>query len=190
MGAPTGSIEVRMATLPRETAWSGESPRKPVMVTVAALDTECRFIACHVTGSGVQECAAANCGVSLGGSLVSATQSGSIFPMRRRSPLDVTRIVAAPLPKETSIRHKVTPFPRSRQRNVGAVFSDLIDLSYAQALTLGRHTNSGRAIAKRDFDPPQGNAFSAIAPKERRGRVFRSDRSFLCAGAHPWTSHE
>ena len=59
------------------------------MVTVAAPETECRLTVCQVSGSGVQECAALNWGVSLGGSFVVATQSGSILPMRSRSPLEV-----------------------------------------------------------------------------------------------------
>jgi hypothetical protein len=58
------------------------------MVTVAALATEWRLMACQVASSGVQECAAASCGVSRGGWLVSAAHSGSILPMRRRSPLE------------------------------------------------------------------------------------------------------
>src|SRR5664279_3637072 len=123
MGAPTASLEVRMLTFPRETACSGASPRKPVMVSVAALEAEYRLIACHIAGSGVQECAAVNWGVSLGGSFVSATQSGSILPMRSRSPLEVAWIAAAPSPNETSICQEATPFAASRQRNVGGVIS-------------------------------------------------------------------
>jgi hypothetical protein len=60
------------------------------MVTVAALATEWRLMACHIAESGIQECAAARRGISLGGSLVAATQSGSILPMRRRAPVEVT----------------------------------------------------------------------------------------------------
>ena len=59
------------------------------MLTVAALATEFRLMACQVAGSGVQVCAAARLGVSRGGSFVGATQSGSILPMRGRSPLEV-----------------------------------------------------------------------------------------------------
>ena len=110
-------------TLPRETAWSGASARNPVMVTVAATATDCRLMACQVAGSGFQACAADSGGVSLGGSLVSATQSGSMGPTGRRSPLLVAWIVAGAPPKETSIRQRVTPFPASRQRRVGGVIS-------------------------------------------------------------------
>src|ERR1035441_2008888 len=89
MGAPTASAEVRSVIFPRETTSAGASPRKPLIVTVAGLATECRLMACHIAGSGVQECAAAIWGVSFGGALVSATQSGSIQPMRGRAPWEV-----------------------------------------------------------------------------------------------------
>src|ERR1035438_9353517 len=85
MGAPTASLEVQMPAAPRETACAGASPRNPVMVTVAGRETERRLMVCHAAGSGVQECAAANWGVSAGGSFVSATQSGSILPARDAS---------------------------------------------------------------------------------------------------------
>src|ERR1017187_4390399 len=116
MGAPTGSEEVRRVTFPRETTSWGASPRKPLMVTVAGRATECRLMACHIAGSGVQECAAAIWGVSFGGALVSATQSGSIQPMRGGAPWEVVWIAAVPSPNETSIRQRVTPFAPSRHR--------------------------------------------------------------------------
>src|ERR1039457_3669312 len=145
-----------MVTFPREMAWSGASPRKPMMVTVAALATECRLMACQVTRSGVQECAAARCGVSLGGSFVSATQSGSILPMRRR------QVRSEP-------GWLVRPGDATR-----------IDPADAHALALGGPVNRRRAIAERDVDSPEGDTLPAIAPQERRGRdLGRKDRSFF-----------
>ena len=73
--------------------------------------------------SGVQVCAAACCGVSFGGSLVSAIQSGSILPMRGGSPFDVWRIAGDPSANETSMRHRATDLAGSRHSNAGAVIS-------------------------------------------------------------------
>ena len=80
-------------------------------------------MAVQVAASGIQVCAAACCGVSSGGLLVSATERGSISPMRRRSPFDSTRTWFEPSPKATSIRHRFAPAAGSRQRNVGAMIS-------------------------------------------------------------------
>src|ERR1035438_6613109 len=102
MGAPTASGEVRRVIFPRETTSAGASPRKPVMVTVAVLAAECRLMACHLAGSGVQEPAAAIWGVSFGGALVSATQSGSIQPMRGGAPWEVVWIAAVPSDRKST----------------------------------------------------------------------------------------
>src|ERR1019366_7151484 len=123
MGAPTGSGEVRTVTFPWETTCAGASSRKPLIVTVARLATEGRLMACHIARSGVQECAAAIWSVSFGGALVSATQSGSIHPIRRRAPWELVWIAAVPSPNETSIRQRATPFAPSRHRKVGGVIS-------------------------------------------------------------------
>ena len=79
MGAPTGSREVRMATLPLET---GCPAARPVKVTVAA---GCFLMASQKAASGAQ---VRNAG-TFGSSLVGAMQAGSMGPARRRSPLDV-----------------------------------------------------------------------------------------------------
>ncbi len=55
---------------------------------MASLSAERFPMAAQVARSGIHVCAAANSGVSRGGWLVSATQSGSILPMRSRSPLE------------------------------------------------------------------------------------------------------
>ena len=46
------------------------------------------MIASQAAGSGIQECAEASSGVSIGNSLVSETQRGSISPTASRSPAD------------------------------------------------------------------------------------------------------
>ena len=63
----------------------------------AAPPTE-RFLMALPTAAraGVQVCAAACSGVRRGGSLVSATQSGSIGPMRRRGPREMARMAGDP----------------------------------------------------------------------------------------------
>ena len=83
MGAPTGSFDVRMRMRPRDTGWPAA---RPVMVTVAGEATERCLMAFQTAAAGVQVWAAASSGVSVGGLLVSDTQSGSMGPMRRRGP--------------------------------------------------------------------------------------------------------
>ena len=89
------------------------------MVTTAGFAVDLRLIACHVALSGVQVRAAANSGASSGGSLVSAAQSGSMGPTRRRGPGDCLRIAGRPSAKPISICHRAAPLS-SLHKNVGA----------------------------------------------------------------------
>src|ERR1035438_4215410 len=100
MGAPTGSLEVRSVTRPRDSIRSGPAPLTPVMVTVAGRSTERRLISDQVSASGVHVCAALWLGVRAGGRLVGAMQRGSISPMVMSSPGDF-RCRGEPPAKET-----------------------------------------------------------------------------------------
>src|ERR1035441_8836018 len=92
MGAPAGSREVSILTWPLETGCFRSSSRNPVIAKVAGDPTERFLIASQVPASGIQVCAAACSGVSLGSSLLDETASGSISPMRIGSPADLTYI--------------------------------------------------------------------------------------------------
>ena len=123
MGAPTGSLDVSMATEPRETALRSFRSRKPEMVTLAGCSTECFLISLQTAESGIQVRPAACCGVSLGSSLLVETERGSISPMRSRSPGDWTRMAGEPSANVTSISHARAFSAASRQRKVGAAIS-------------------------------------------------------------------
>ena len=123
MGAPTGSGDVCRSMCPRDTGWRTFPAAKPLMVTVAAAETEFFLIAAQAAGSGNQVRASACCGVRLGGRLVGETQRGSISPICIRSPLAATRMAAEPLANATSICQETAPGAGSRQRKVGAAMS-------------------------------------------------------------------
>src|SRR5271157_4694941 len=123
MGAPTGSLEVWMEIEPRERGCFAWSSAKPVMVRVAGRLTERFLMAAQVSASGFQVQDAASWGVSLGGSLLSAIQRGSISPMRGRCPLDTAWRAAEPSANATSMRQKRAAGAASRHMNVGATMS-------------------------------------------------------------------
>ncbi len=92
------------------------------MVTVAGCSVERRWIAAHVSASGLQ-LRAASSGISLGRWFVAATARGSISPIRTRSPRVFTRIPANPSLNATSIRRSTAIPTVSRQRKTGGVIS-------------------------------------------------------------------
>src|SRR5580658_6966923 len=89
------------------------------MVTVAGCPVEWSCMADQVSASGVQVQDSACFVVSLGGSLVSETQSGSMGPIFIRSPFDLASMAGALLAKVTLIFHDVAA--GSRHKNVGGV---------------------------------------------------------------------
>src|SRR5664279_948572 len=123
MGAPAGSGEVSILTWPLETGCFRSASRNPVIAMVAGDPTERFLTASQVPASGIQVCAAACSGVSLGGSLLGEAASGSISPMRIPSPDDFTWMPGAPSGKAMSIVHDDTLAAASRQRKVGGVIS-------------------------------------------------------------------
>ena len=80
-------------------------------------------MAAQVSASGVQVCAAACSGVSLGNSLVGAMHRLSISPICGGCPCDWACKPAEPSAKATSIRQKAASLTASCQRNVGAIMS-------------------------------------------------------------------
>src|ERR1035437_6722278 len=96
--------------------------RKPVIVTSAARSTERFLISAQAPASGIQVRAAACCGVSRGGSLVSETARGSISPIRICSQGQAARRTP-PSENFTSTCHAVASFVESRNRKVGGVIS-------------------------------------------------------------------
>ena len=64
MGAPTGSREVEMVTLPEDTGWLESASANPVIVIVAGDFTLNRLIFAQVSASGFHVRVAACSGVS------------------------------------------------------------------------------------------------------------------------------
>src|ERR1035437_707130 len=120
MGAPAGSLDVRIPTRPLDTA---PLPLRPVMVTVAGAATDCFLMTAQTAASGIQVCAEACSGVSFGNSLFGETHRGSISPTRRRSPFDSTWMDGARPPKSMWMRQRDARPDESRNRNVGGVIS-------------------------------------------------------------------
>src|ERR1035437_3222893 len=89
------------------------------MTTVAGWATELAWMAAQMSLSGVHVQVAACCKVSLGGSLESATQSGSMAPSFMCSPLESAWMGRALPAKVTSMLHEVPA--ASRHRKVGGV---------------------------------------------------------------------
>src|SRR3974390_1747329 len=112
-----------MVMVPREAAAPGCPVRTPMIVTMASCSLECSLISCQAAAVGVQVCAAACLGVSVGNSLLAETQRGSISPMRGRAPEDVKCMAGEPSLNETSIVHAAAAFDSSCQMKVGAVIS-------------------------------------------------------------------
>src|SRR5271157_5776848 len=122
MGAPTGSTEVVMFTLPAETGCCGLSAVNPVMVIVAGDFTDCCLIFAQVSASGTQVWVTACCGVSLVRSL-GGPAWGSSSPGCISWPETSRRISLAWPANETSTTQRFAESAASRHRNVGGVIS-------------------------------------------------------------------
>src|SRR5208283_6042923 len=93
------------------------------MVTVAGPATECFLMSSQAALSGIQLWEPAISGVSLGNSLVGATQRGSISPIAGGLPMDWKCSAEEPSAKVMSICQWVASLAASCQIKVGAVIS-------------------------------------------------------------------
>src|ERR1017187_8390677 len=119
MGAPTGSLEEEIVTVPRDTGTTESLPANPLIVIVAGKFSESRLIFVQVAVSGFHVLVSACSGVSGTG----GPACGSISPICKCSPVASGRIPLEPSANETSTIQCCAAMLESRQRKVGDVIS-------------------------------------------------------------------